>query len=47
MKRHEQGREALRNKGVIQEVGINIEENRREKRARAIQAMGLVNREGD
>lgn len=28
-------------------MGINIEENRREKRARAIQAMGLVNREGD
>jgi predicted nucleic acid-binding Zn finger protein len=29
------------------EVSINIEENRREKKAKAIQAMGLVNREGD
>lgn len=28
-------------------MSINIEENRREKRAKAIQAMGLVNREGD
>jgi hypothetical protein len=28
-------------------VSINNEENRREKRAKAIQAMGLVNREGD
>jgi len=41
------GREVIEVKGVEVKVNKDIQENRREKRAKAIQAMGLVNRDGD
>src|SRR5947209_13086757 len=47
MQQCEPGREVIEAKGVEVKVNIDIQENRREERAKAIQAMGLVNREGD
>ena len=47
MQQSDSGQETIERKGVERKADKVMQEDRREKRARAIQAMGLVNRNGD